>query len=90
MDLKLLLTTMGLLFISELGDKTQLAVLTLVARHKEPWPIFIGASLGLVLVTAVAVVVGQGIGQVVPEETMRRIAAVLFVIMGALIWFKVL
>ncbi len=90
MDLKLVFSTLGLLFVSELGDKTQLAVLTLVARHKQPVPIFIGAALGLVLVTAVAAAVGQGVGQIVPEEALRRVAAVLFVVMGALIWFKLL
>ena len=39
------------LFIAELGDKTQLTVFTLVTQHKEPWPIFLGSSLGLIVVT---------------------------------------
>jgi putative Ca2+/H+ antiporter (TMEM165/GDT1 family) len=89
-DLKLLLSTFGLLFLAELGDKTQLAVFTLVARHKEPIPIFLGAALALVLVTALAAVVGQGVAQVVPDVVLRRGAAGLFVVMGLLIWFRVL
>lgn len=90
MELKLLFSTFGLLFLAELGDKTQLAVITLVARHKEPIPIFLGAALALVLITALAAVVGQGIAQVVPDAVLRRGAAALFVLMGVLIWFRVL
>jgi putative Ca2+/H+ antiporter (TMEM165/GDT1 family) len=87
LDLKLLLTTFGLLFLAELGDKTQLSVFTLVAKHKEPLPIFIGAGAALVLVTAIAVVVGQGVAAVVPEDTLKKGAAVMFVVIGVLIWF---
>lgn len=87
MELKLLLSTFGLLFLAELGDKTQLAVFTLVARHKQPIPIFIGAALALVLVTALGAAVGQGLGQIVPDTVLRRGAAALFVLMGVLIWF---
>ncbi len=90
MELKLLFSTFGLLFLAELGDKTQLAVITLVARHKEPIPVFLGAALALVLITALAAVVGQGIAQVVPDAVLRRGAAALFVLMGVLIWFRVL
>ncbi len=90
MELKLLFSTFGLLFLAELGDKTQLAVITLVARHKEPIPIFLGAALALVLITALAAVVGEGIAQVVPDAILRRGAAALFVLMGVLIWFRVL
>jgi putative Ca2+/H+ antiporter (TMEM165/GDT1 family) len=87
LDLKLLLTTFGLLFLAELGDKTQLSVFTPVAKHKEPLPIFIGAGAALVLVTAIAVVVGQGVAAVVPEDTLKKAAAVMFAVIGILIWF---
>ena len=90
MDVKLLLSTFGLVFLAELGDKTQLAVFTLVARHKQPIPIFLGAALALVFVTAIGAVAGQGVAQVVPEVVLRRGAAALFVAMAALIWFDVL
>jgi putative Ca2+/H+ antiporter (TMEM165/GDT1 family) len=90
MDLKLLLSTFGLIFLAELGDKTQLAVFTLVARHKAPIPIFLGAAIALVLVTALGAVVGQGVAQIVPEDVIHRGAAALFILMGILIWFDVL
>ena len=87
MDIKLLLTTFGLLFLAEMGDKTQLAVLTLVAKHRQPLPVFLGAALALVLVTAIGAVVGQGVSQVVPQDVLKRGAAVMFVVLGVLIWF---
>lgn len=90
MDLRLLFSTFGLIFLAELGDKTQLAVFTLVARHKAPIPIFLGAALALVLVTALGAAVGQGVAQVVPEDIIHRGAAALFILMGILIWFDVL
>jgi putative Ca2+/H+ antiporter (TMEM165/GDT1 family) len=90
MDLRLLFSTFGLLFLAELGDKTQLAVFTLVARHKAPIPIFLGAAIALVLVTALGALVGQGVAQVVPEDVIHRSAAALFILMGILIWFDVL
>ena len=88
MDWKLMLTTFGLLFLAELGDKTQLSVFTLVAKHKEPLPIFLGAAAALVLVTGIGALVGQGVSQVVPEDTLKKGAAVLFVVLGVLIWFN--
>ncbi len=90
MDPRLFLTAFGLLFLAELGDKTQLTVFTLVARHKQPIPIFLGAALALVLVTGIGALVGQGVAQVVPETVLHRGAAGLFVLMGVLIWFDIL
>ena len=82
-----MLTTFALLFVAELGDKTQLAVFTLVAKHKDPLSVFLGAAAALVLVTGIGALVGQGVAQVVPEDTLKKGAAVLFVVLGVLIWF---
>jgi putative Ca2+/H+ antiporter (TMEM165/GDT1 family) len=87
LDLKLLLSTFGLIFIGEFGDKSQLAVFTLVAKHGQPVPIFIGAAAALASVTLIGVVFGQGVASLVPESTLKRVAAVVFVVMGVLIWF---
>lgn len=90
MDWKVFLTTFGLLFIAELGDKTQLSVISLVSQHKKPIPIFLGAVLGLTLVTFLGVVFGQLITQFVPAAILHRIAAGVFILLGILIWFEVL
>lgn len=90
MDWKVLLGTFGLLLVAELGDKTQLAVINMTARHKAPVPVFVGAFLALGLVTLLGVSCGEALTRLVPAEVLRRVSAGLFVLMGLLIWFDVL
>lgn len=85
MDWSALFSTFGLLFVAEMGDKTQLAVLMQTCRHRQPWAVFLGASLALTAVTAMGAVGGQMLGRVVPEIALRSIAALAFVTMGTLI-----
>ena len=84
MDFRVLLTTFGIIFLAEMGDKTQLAAMTMAADTKKPWAVFIGSSLALVAVSALGVVVGSVIGQYVPLEWVKRGAAVAFIIIGIL------
>jgi putative Ca2+/H+ antiporter (TMEM165/GDT1 family) len=84
---KVLLSTFALLFVAELGDKTQLAVINMTAKHKMPIWVFIGATLALAAVTAVGVLGGELLTQFIPEQTLRKVAAALFVLMGVLMWF---
>lgn len=84
MDLRVMLTTFGIIFLAEMGDKTQLAAMTMAAQTKKPWAVFIGASLGLAAVSAVGVIVGATLGSYIPLEWVKRIAAVAFIIIGVL------
>jgi len=84
MDLRVMLTTFGIIFLAEMGDKTQLAAMTMSAQTKKPWAVFIGASLALAAVSAIGVLVGGVIGQYVPLEWVKRIAAVAFIVIGVL------
>ena len=84
MDFRVLLTTFGIIFLAEMGDKTQLAAMTMAANTKQPWAVFIGSSLALVAVSALGVVVGSVIGQYVPIEWVKRVAAVAFIAIGIL------
>ena len=86
-EVRVLLSTFALLFVAELGDKTQLAVITMTIRHKMPLWIFAGAVLALSAVTLLGVLGGELLAHLIPEIVLRRIAAVLFVGMGLLIWF---
>lgn len=78
------LTALGLVFVAELGDKTQLAVVAQVCRFRRPWPVFAGASLGLALVTFLGAAVGQALGLLVPHDIVRALAAGAFLVMGVL------
>jgi putative Ca2+/H+ antiporter (TMEM165/GDT1 family) len=85
MEWKVFLTTFGVIFLAEMGDKTQLAAMTMSAQSKRPWMVFLGASLALVAVSAVGVVVGGVLGQYVPLIWVKRVAALAFIIIGILI-----
>jgi putative Ca2+/H+ antiporter (TMEM165/GDT1 family) len=88
--LRVFLSTFALLFVAELGDKTQLAVISMTAKHKMPIGVFAGAALALVAVTLLGVVGGELLTRFIPELVLRKAAAVLFVVMGVLMWFEIL
>jgi putative Ca2+/H+ antiporter (TMEM165/GDT1 family) len=84
MDWKILLSTFGVIFLAEMGDKTQLAAMTMAADTKKPVAVFIGAALALACVSALGVAVGAALGHYLPKEWIERVAAVAFIIIGVL------
>ena len=78
-------SALSLIFVAELGDKTQLAVISQTCKFRRPWAVFLGAALALTAVTALGAVGGQLLGQVIPETLLQRVAALAFVAMGVLI-----
>jgi Ca2+/H+ antiporter, TMEM165/GDT1 family len=80
--------TFGTLFLAELGDKTQLAVITMTSKTKEPILVFGGALLALACVTLLGVLVGEALLRVVPEAVIKKIAAGAFVVIGILMFFN--
>ncbi|MDP3046846.1 MAG: TMEM165/GDT1 family protein [Chloroflexota bacterium] len=90
MDWRVFAATFAALFVAELGDKTQLAVITLTSKHQSPWSVFLGASAALCLVTLIGVVFGQAVTAVIPADLLRKIASGLFVLLGVLMWFEIL
>ena len=85
MDWRVFITTFGVIFLAEMGDKTQLAAMTLSAQTKRPWAVLIGASLALACVSAIGVVVGGVLSQYLPLEWIKRAAAIAFIVIGVLI-----
>ena len=85
MDWGILASTFGLIFVAELGDKTQLAVVTQTCKYRRPWAVFAGASLALTVVTLIGALGGELLGRLVPQHVLRIAAALAFVVMGILI-----
>ncbi len=85
MDWRVFLTTFGVIFLAEMGDKTQLAAMTMAAQSKKPWAVFIGAALALTAVSAIGVVVGSLVGEYLPLIWVKRVAALSFIVIGVLI-----
>jgi putative Ca2+/H+ antiporter (TMEM165/GDT1 family) len=85
MDWRVFLTTFGVIFLAEMGDKTQLAAMTMAAQSKKPWAVFIAAAVALTAVSAIGVVVGSVVGEYVPLIWVKRVAALSFIVIGILI-----
>jgi putative Ca2+/H+ antiporter (TMEM165/GDT1 family) len=83
MEWKIFGTAFLTIFLAELGDKTQLAVITMTASTESKISVLVGASLALLLVTALAVLFGGLLSQYIPTEWLQRIVAVGFIAIGA-------
>jgi putative Ca2+/H+ antiporter (TMEM165/GDT1 family) len=84
MEWKIFGTAFLTLFLAELGDKTQLAVITMTSATDSKLSVFLGASLALIVVTGLGVLVGGVLSQYVPAEWLQRIVAIAFIVIGIL------
>jgi len=87
MDWKIFLTTFGTIFLAELGDKTQLAAILMTSKTGRPLSVFIGAVAALSLVTAIGVLFGEGLISMIPQNILKKVAALAFISIGALMFF---
>jgi Ca2+/H+ antiporter, TMEM165/GDT1 family len=72
----------GVVFVAELGDKSQLTALTFATRYRA-LPVLAGITLATAVVHAVSVAVGHGLGAALPAGWLTLVAAVAFVGFGA-------
>jgi putative Ca2+/H+ antiporter (TMEM165/GDT1 family) len=85
MDFKILATIFTSVFVAELGDKTQLATILFAAdKNTGKLTVFLGASLALIVTSAIGVLAGSVISQYVSEKTLHYLAGVGFISIG--IW----
>lgn len=88
MNWKIFFMAFATLFVAELGDKTQLAVFTLVTESKAPWEVFLGSVLALTVVTMIGVLFGDAVSRYIPPQYLRLGAAFLFIGIGAVILWQ--
>jgi len=89
MDWKVFLTTFGVVFLAELGDKTQLTALALTSGNPQAsWAVFLGSALALCSTSALAVVGGSFLSRFVPERYIYLASGVFFLLMGAVILWR--
>lgn len=83
MDPKLFATVFGSVFLAELGDKTQLATLLFAAEGANPkLTVFAASALALVLTSAIGVLAGTAVSQVVSPRALSVVAGVGFIVIG--------
>jgi putative Ca2+/H+ antiporter (TMEM165/GDT1 family) len=82
MDFKMMLTTFVMVFLAELGDKTQLATFCLSADCDSNLSVFIGSATALVLSSLIAVLLGAAFSRFIPANYIKLGAGAFFVIVG--------
>jgi putative Ca2+/H+ antiporter (TMEM165/GDT1 family) len=84
LNAKLIVSTFVMIFLAELGDKTQISTFALASNARSTLSVFIGAAGALVLTTLIAVVVGGVIGRFVPARIIKFVSAGVFLTFGVL------
>ncbi len=72
----------AVVFIAEWGDLTQLGTATLAASSGKPLTVFLGSTLALWCVAAIAVFIGHRAGKVLNPDLTKKVAAVIFAGLG--------
>jgi putative Ca2+/H+ antiporter (TMEM165/GDT1 family) len=75
-------TTFGIVFIAEWGDLTQVGTAALAAHYHAPVAVFVGSTLALWAVAGIAVFVGNRAAKLLNPDRTKRVAAVVFALVG--------
>ncbi len=78
------LATTVAFFLVEIGDKTQIATVTLAARFHDLPPVVLGTTVGMLIADGPAIWFGERIQRLVPMRLMRLYAAGAFLLLGVL------
>ena len=86
--LPVLMLTVGLFFLAEMGDKTQIATIALGAKYTDVFSVTVGTTLGMMMANAPAVWIGQKFTKRLPIQWVHALAAISFIAIGiaTLIW----
>jgi putative Ca2+/H+ antiporter (TMEM165/GDT1 family) len=82
-------TTVITFFLVEMGDKTQIATLTLAAKYHALVAVVAGTTLGMLVADVPAVLLGRAVADRMPITLMHRVSAVVFVALALLALFGV-
>ena len=76
------LLTLGLFFVAEMGDKTQIATIALGAKYSDVLSVTVGTTLGMMLANVPAVWIGQKFTKRMPIKWVHAVAAITFISIG--------
>lgn len=76
-----ILSTFGLIFLAEIGDKSQLVCMTLAARYRHT-PVLLGSIAAFVVLNTLAVVFGVGLAKWIPDYILASAVTILFGVFG--------
>ena len=69
-------------FFAEMGDKTQLATVTLAAKYQSVIPVLAGTTIAMLIADAIGIVIGVNLGKKIPERAVKWVAALIFIFFG--------
>ena len=78
-----LLTSIALVALAEVGDKTQLLAIVLVTRFRRPWPIIAGIFCATLANHFLAALVGEKVASLLDGTWFRYLVAASFIAMAA-------
>lgn len=87
-NLYVFFSTFFTIFLAELGDKTQLAVLSLSIHTKNPFIVFLAASLSLSLLSFIGAYFGSFLLKLAPRHIIEKIAGLIFILVGFFMFLK--
>ncbi len=77
-----LLSTFSMIALAEMGDKTQISAIALVAKYDSPHLVFAGALLALGLISLIGIFLGKKLCEIVPLSKIKLGAGALFILFG--------
>lgn len=83
-----IITVASAFFIGEFGDKTQLAAITLSTTADNPLFILIGTVTGMIITSAIGILIGSRMGKRIPEFTMKLVSAYVFLFFGLIALYQ--
>lgn len=77
-----------MIFLAELGDKTQLLLIGLSARSRAPHMVFLGAVAALIVSSLIAVLAGESVLKAIPVRTIQFGTGVAFLAIGVTMLYR--
>jgi putative Ca2+/H+ antiporter (TMEM165/GDT1 family) len=84
------LTVFGAFILAEIGDKTQLAAIALTVKYNVLLEVWAGATAGMFAANSIAIIAGSKMATKLPQKLIKRIAAALFFVFGAVTLYSAL
>ena len=88
MQLPLLASTFLTVFLAELGDKTQLAIVTISGTSSRSGAVFAGSAAALVLASLLGAAAGGSLSSVISPDVLQLAASVGFLVIGSRLLIK--
>lgn len=85
------IVTVGIaFFLAEMGDKTQLATISLAVKYQSMINVLMGTTFGMIVADAIGIIVGIVMRKHIPEKIIKWVSAGIFILFGLAGIYKIL